>query len=556
MSSSIHAPDPYSLDDDSASIVGIVRLVLAVSTMITVLMDPEVLQKLPWFAWLIFSGFILHNVLLFFLTTSAKGAAQSPLSSWLDICWYTLLVFITGSDTSLFFLFYFFSILVSSFRHGFDEGARVTLASAILFSLTANSTINSPQLLQVLLRAAFLLALGYMIARWGEANLVQKRRLGLLREVSQLSNPRFGVEHTITDVMQKVRSFFKANSCVMVSRRTASPSWMLRIINETGARIADLPSQASSDAAPLLMSLPDNMPVLYNRPLTRWLPWTGIFCYYDAEEGEWHPCTGDAGERLAELLEASSFISTPLSIQGSEGRAFMASAKGFYSKADVMFLYQIAGQVVPVLENIYLLDRLATEAALRERRKISRDLHDATLQPYIGLSHTLTGLRAKAAPDNPLLDDIDILANMTTQVISDLRNYVGGFTREAGTGEALFFGAIRHHLRQVRMIYGIDISLEAPASIDIGDRLATAVVHMVSEGISNIRKHTLARQGCVRLQFEDGVLGIEIENPNDEAAIPVFAPASICERTHSLGGKVMIQQRRPGRTVVCIDIPV
>lgn len=549
------APDPYATGDDSTSVIGTVHLVLAATAMITVLIDPAVVRQLPSTAWLVFTAFILHNVVLYILAHTGKHSSQGRVTTWLDVVWYTILVFVTGGDTSPFFLFYFFSILVSSFRYGFDEGARITLASTMLFALATHSTAGTAQLSQVLLRSAFLLSLGYMIARWGEANVLQNRRLALLRDVSRLSNPRFGVEHTITDVMQRVREFFHANSAVMVSRRAASPRWMLRIINDSGARNIDLPPQSNSDAGPLMMSLPHGMPVMYVRPLFRWLPWSGCFCCYDPASAQWQDCEGDAGERLAELLEARSFISTPLSIQNSEGRAFMASLAGSYARTDLMFLCQIAGQVVPVIENIYLLDRLATEAALRERRKISRDLHDSTVQPYIGLSHTLTALRNKTTPDNPLFDEIDMLSTMTAQVVCDLRHYVGGFTREASISEPLFYGALRHHARQVRQIYGIDIRLDIPAKVDIGDRLAAAAVHLISEGISNIRKHTAARVGCVRLRCEHELLSIEIENPNDQGSVRPFAPASISERTISLGGRVRIEQRSPGSTVICIDIP-
>ncbi len=548
------APDPYAGADDSTSVIGTVHLVLAITALITVLIDPVVVQTLPDGAWLVFAGFTLHNVALYVLAHAGKHSTQGRFSTWIDLVWYTILVSITGSDNSLFFLFYFFAILVSSFRSGFDEGARITLASAVLYSLTARSTIGSAELLQVLLRAAFLLSLGYMIARWGEANLLQKRRLALLRDVSRLSNPRFGIDHTISDVMQRVRQFFHADSGVMVSRRAASARWMLRIFNASGARGADLPPQSGSDTGPLMMSLPGGMPVMYTRPLVRCLPWSGHYCCYDGEQ--WIDCDDDAGERLAELLDARSFISTPLTIQNSEGRAFMASTSASYAKADLMFLCQIAAQVVPVLENIYLLDRLATEAALRERRKISHDLHDSTVQPYIGLSHTLTALREKTGADNPLLAEIDILAKMAAQVVRDLRHYVGGFARETSISEPLFYGALRHHVRQVRLIYGIDIRLDTPGPIAIGDRLAAAAVHLISEGISNIRKHTAARVGCVRLRCNQALFSIEIENPNDAGPVQAFTPVSICERTGSLGGSVRIEQRSPASTAVCIDIPV
>ena len=49
------------------------------------------------------------------------------------------------------FVIVFFSILISALRFGFVEGARITLASAALFSLTALSTVDPASLVQVLL---------------------------------------------------------------------------------------------------------------------------------------------------------------------------------------------------------------------------------------------------------------------------------------------------------------------------------------------------------------------------------------------------------------------
>jgi hypothetical protein len=47
---------------------------------------------------------------------------------------------------------------------------------------------------------------------------VLRQRLALLREVSQLFNLPFGIDHTVTSVMRKDREFFDTDSCVLVIR--------------------------------------------------------------------------------------------------------------------------------------------------------------------------------------------------------------------------------------------------------------------------------------------------------------------------------------------------
>lgn len=546
----------YPVAHDGGAIIGTVHLVLAAAVLLVLLFGPDRSGVLAPGAWIMFVAFTAHNVMVYLMARRAGWPSPGRMTTWLDLAWYSVLVLATG-HVNMFFLFYFFAILVAAFRDGHAEGVRITIAAALLYFVTSQAAAGPAPLRQAVLRAGFLLALGYMIARWGEANLRQQRRLALLREVSHLSNPRFGAERTITDVMEHVRAFFGASTCVVVNRRRASPRWMLRTLSDTGARSADMPADCPATAGPLMMNLPAELPVLYTPPLCGALGGKGRLRSYRLCEDRWQACDGEGGDTLAELLDASSFISVPLSIQNSEGRAFLARTSGRYTQDDLLFLCQVAAQVVPVLEYIYVLDRLATEAALRERRKISHDLHDTTIQPYIGLSLTLAALRDKTAPDNPLREDITALARMASQVVQDMRHYVGSFRHGSHIGAPTLVEALRQQVRQARQVYGIDIRLELPERIDICDRLAAAAVHLVTEGISNLRKHTRATSGCVRLDVDQGRLRIEIENPNDPAgAPPAFTPVSISERTDALGGVTRIEQRAPSVTVVCIDIPV
>jgi hypothetical protein len=104
-------------------------------------------------------------------------------------------VALSGHSRSLLFLFFFFAILASSFRWGFEEGARVTLAATGLLLVTAFWAETHPDWPRLLLRSSFLLPLGYISAHWGETKVSLNRQLTLLRDVSQLSNPHFGFDH-------------------------------------------------------------------------------------------------------------------------------------------------------------------------------------------------------------------------------------------------------------------------------------------------------------------------------------------------------------------------
>ncbi|MFC3108593.1 sensor histidine kinase [Undibacterium arcticum] len=539
-----------------ASMVGRMRLVLSIAAVLTIFIDPEGVDDVTGLTQLVFCGYTLHSIVLYVLSQLDQPFLHSKMIHWLDVGWYALIVFFTGGSNSFFFLFFFFAILTSSFRWGFEEGARITLASSALFAVTGLVSMTEAEISRLLLRTTFLLALGYMIAYWGGSEVAQKRRLALLRDVSQLSNPRFGVDHTIASVLEKTRAFFKASSCILVMRDIESATWSLRTAMEDHAGRSINAERISAEAASPLMAFPQEQIVVYNRPLWPALPRTGGSRTLGNAQVRWIKRVGEPGESLAELLEARSFITAPLSLRKGEGRIYVVSSKHGFSKADALFLSHITAQAFPVIENIELLDRLASGAAVRERRKIARDLHDTTIQPYIGLKHGLSAVRNKAAADNPLIEDLDKLTAMATQVVGELRRYAGTFKNGLGLSEPVFLVALRRQAAHVREFYGIDIAVSMEGELDMCDRLAAEVFQVVSEGMSNIRKHTSARRGFVKLKCANGWLNIQIENECLGAQATEFMPRSIAERAAALGGKAYVEQGSSGGTAVHIEIPV
>src|SRR5262249_8780988 len=89
-------------------------------------------------------------------------------------------------------------------------------------------------------------------------------------------------------------------------------------------------------------------------------------------------------EGLANLLEAAAFARAPLTRRDQlAGRLFLTCDKsGRFSDSDLDFMHQYCQQLLGLIDSIRMAEQLAAIAAERERRKISRDLHDSTIQPY------------------------------------------------------------------------------------------------------------------------------------------------------------------------------
>lgn len=552
-------------DGADARIVSSMRLVLALSALLASITDSDSFPQGWGTVWPLFAAYVGHSLCLFVLALRQQAVAQSKAMHWLDVAWYTLFVALSGDSRSLLFLFFFFAILTSSLRWGFEEGARVTLAATGLYLVTAFWVETYPNWPRLLLRSSFLLALGYISAHWGESKVALNRRLALLRDVSQLSNPRFGVDHTLTRVLGRTREFFQAKSCVLILRDKDTGDCSLRSI-QLGRAQQNIHAQAiNAETAEPLLALPTS-PALASGQLVRYqrqhrLPWRKPSLQIcDPNTAVWTSAAStDSGAQLADLLEGNAFISAPVSLRRAEGRMYVVADQTTGSKAEALFLSQIVTQTFPVIENIELVDRMASEAAAQERQKIALDIHDRAVQPYIGLSMGLSAVRNKAEPTNPLLGDIDKLNAMARQSIKDLRHYAGTFKPTDGADpapETVYTTALQQQAEQVRTFYGIDITLDAPPDLHINDRMAAEMLQIVREGLSNICRHTLAQYGALRLQRSMGWLHIQIENAGASAPVAAFSPRSITERVASLGGLVRVQSDADGFTSVQIQIPV
>ncbi|MBT2333893.1 histidine kinase [Variovorax paradoxus] len=559
-----------SIDPDSgtasslaadALMVARMRLVLAVSALLAVAVDlADTHQRIGSAVWLTFSCYAFYSLGVYICTRRGHPYFHGKAIHWFDVLWFTVIVYATGGIGSLYFLFYFFAILTSSFRWGYEEGARVTMASVASFASCGLGTIIGSDTPQLLMRTTFLLALGHMIGHWGGSKVELRRRLSFLSQVSRLSNPRFGVARTIASTMEKTLAFFKASHCVLLTRDTANGTWIMRTLRHSHeGEPVDVETIGRAFESPL-MALDAGQVVLRNRlpwPLNRLLVQDHAF---DLRLRRW--CAQDEhglrrSAAVTAMLEARSFISAPLPLRQGEGRIYVSSSEGLFRKSDALFLEHMMSQVFPVIETIGVLDRMASEAASKERLKISLDLHDTAIQPYIGLKLGLSALRKKAAADNPLVDDLDKLASMAESVIADLRHYAGTVKHGADSHCEFILPHLHRQAARIKTLYGIEIDIHVDGDVHLDDRMTAEVLQLVREGLNNICKHTHAHHGCIHIGCTaDGRLQIRIENEASGTDFSNFRPRSISERAAALGGCAEVSQGAGGATAVLIEIPI
>ena len=555
-----------SVDD---RMIGMVRLALALAALVITFVNPTEPDKHVALTYGALVLYTLYAAAVYALSLRRERPRPRRLTHWLDVACYLVLISLSSGTSSIFFFFFFFAIIVASFRFGFLEGMKVTTASAALFTAIGFATAPEGgqfEMDRFLLRPVYLLALGYMMAYWGGSEIKLNRQLGLLRGVTRLSNPRFDVGYTIGSMLHKLRDFYDADDCLIVLSDPRDNEYRLfRLRREQPAESVQaelLPGRL----AQLFLSLPEDCAVVHRgKSRLRLFLDSGYYSVGAAKRNECPEELKKEAEHLAARLEAESFISVPLHYrERGIGRLYMTAPRGVFESADISYMMHVAEQIMPVIHNIRLLERLASASAEQERQRLARDIHDSVIQPYIGLQYKLAAVRNKVAEGKELGDDIDRLFQMTVDEIAGLRGFVSGL-REGDGGGDNFVAAVRRFASQFAQNYDLDVKVESKGDFRVNDRLAAEIIRIVHEGLSNVRKHTSASASKITLERADRFLRVVVENDGprrdedgggDPADVAPFTPRSITERAEELGGYVAVEHTTEGRTLVKVEIPL
>ena len=557
-----NAQEPFALESVDDRMISLMRLILALSALLIIYIDPSEPDRLVAITYGALVAYSLYSAVLYFFSIRGIPALPNRIAHWADVGCFLILIALSSGTSSIFFFFFFFAILVASFRWGFRAGISVTVCSALLFTVIGYATaLPDPdfELNRFLLRPVYLLVLGYMMAYWGGCEIRLKRRLSLLKEITRLSNPRFGIGYTLGSVLKRLRAFYDAEQGVLVWSETQGREHRLLTITRESEAEPVRPEHIPETLAQLLRALPDALAVLYNGAAAGWPLQTPSYHAYDAAKRERTTEGLKESETLAAWFEADSFISVPLRFQQKiVGRFYLTGRGGVFDSSDVEFFQQVIEQVTPTLNNIRLLEQFASSAAEQERRKLARDIHDSVVQPYIGLQYRLAAIRNKLAAGGEVAADVERLLQSTVEEIGGLRGFVRGLKDGGELADGLV-SAVRRFAAQFSESYDIAVTVNIEGKLKVNELLAAELIRFVHEGLSNVRKHTDAASTIISLECGDSVCRLRIENDGtlvDRESPATFTPRSITERAESLGGHARAENDGAGHTVVTIEIPL
>jgi signal transduction histidine kinase len=392
------------------------------------------------------------------------------------------------------------------------------------------------------------LALGPAAGFLALPNRELRQRLHLVDAFNERSDPRQGLLHHVDVLLGLLDAHFRVSSA-LISLEGPEP----RIFERRGGIATRLLDEAS---ASLWRERRDALPRDAGCLCTAAGSHTVVGVKLDRFDERRMRIDETARRVLLEL--GPETLALPLMSYGRPlGHLCLTRRDGPFGVADLHWLNEVMRELLPLLERSDLLEQLQRESAGRERERIGRDLHDSAVQPYLGLKYGLEALARQAGQDHPLAHQIQQLIQLTSQELQTLRDVVSGLRDGKDVmGETAFMGALHRQAQRFESLYGLKVDIFAPDTLHLRGSVAKAVLHMINEGLTNVRRHTSATAVTVRLDVLRDDVSVRLRNDHGPIVTTptAFVPRSLSERAAEFGGGVSVI-RAPEFTEIAITLP-
>ena len=263
-----------------------------------------------------------------------------------------------------------------------------------------------------------------------------------------------------------------------------------------------------------------------------------------------------------ELTEARSEVAVPLKIGATTlGVLDIKSANvGAFDKIDMFYVQTLADQLAVAVHNAQLYEQAQEIAAMRERQRLARDLHDAVKQTLFSAC-----LIAEVLPDLWQRDPTEGLGSL-----KEMHGLVRGALAEMQTllfelrPAALMDTSVDELLRQLteavanRSRISITLTVEGDGALPAD--VQVAFYRITQEALSNVSKHSgateatvklLCQPGSAELQIYDNGCGFDLQTMSPEH----FGIGIMQERAEAIGATLSLKTDAGRGTEVVVAWP-
>lgn len=211
-----------------------------------------------------------------------------------------------------------------------------------------------------------------------------------------------------------------------------------------------------------------------------------------------------------------SLLAVPLQTDGrSSGTLLLwAGEAGAFSRRQAHLAAVVAGQAALLLENRRLSVQVEHQAALAERARLAREIHDGLAQTlgYLKLrtSHLTESLRQRDDV-GAIITEVREVQHLLDEAYVDAREAIDGL--QLISAESDLKSWMREVARDFEILSGVPVTIDPAPDVHLSQETHAQLQRIVQEALSNVRKHAQAGAVCIGWEVEKGArLVVRVED--------------------------------------------
>lgn len=229
--------------------------------------------------------------------------------------------------------------------------------------------------------------------------------------------------------------------------------------------------------------------------------------------------------------------------------------------AEIAFLGAIADQAAVAAENARLLVEVREKAALEERQRLARELHDSVSQALYGIALGARTARTLIDKDpKQALEPLDYVLSLAEAGLAEMRALIFELRPESLKEEGLV-AALTKQIEFVRARHRIAVEATLPGEPTVPLEVKEAVYRIAQEALTNTIKHARATQVALELNGGGQEIVLEVSDNgvgfDTDGSFPGhLGLRSMRARAAGVGGTLDVKSTPARGTRVLARIPV
>jgi signal transduction histidine kinase len=540
------------------------RVFLAITALVAVWMDPDVIGYSPWAYWLV-GLYVVHGVVVMMLLRFRRQSTRAfrLLVHAADIAWPAVIVLFSSGQNNPFFLFFIFVLAAAAFRWGRWE-TLATASIAVLLLWTQSLIVSKgfvpwfdhmlvhyhlmPLRIDVgpleprrlFMRSVYLYVMGLLLGYMAEQQKQLRAEKAAIARILTNTRVEVGLTANLHHILVELLRMYGSDRAMVASQEANSFRVFLgdvRVSKGLASPMTWPDSSPGDQDVYLYTSEADACYAVRNGNSFNVLA-------LDQNGKRIRQISGDFLKGLAQIYDFRSVVTVSF-LFGQEwtGRIFLLnSALVGEKEEELRFLQELVRQVGPAVYNVYLIRRLRLKAGAIERARFARELHDGAVQSLIAVEMQVDVLRRQAASRTvPVTEELQRIQSLLREEVLKLRELMQQMKSfEVDSRKLIPF--LTDTVERFQRETGIAARfLSESQRVDMSPRVCRELARIVQEGLVNVRKHSGATHVLVRLGLREGYYRVSIED--DGRGFQFSGSLSYTQLEESGKGPLVIRER-------------